>query len=315
MKKIIKVKQVDNAPLLLTWVINNICNNSCSYCPKELHAGKNHNYDWEHAKRFFEILFKKYPKINLSVSGGEPSLSPFFKELVEIFHNAGHTIGLTSNAAKPAYYWNEIAKFVNYICFSYHPESPDENFIEKVKIASKNTIVTVRIMMHPQYWEHCVNLYNELCRDLLDFHIEPVKILPLFDEIPKEVIEYTDEQLAWFNSNPRKNGNVFRLSNKIILTDSTFYFDDDTVEKHSNIINYVNAGMTNFYGYTCEIGLKELYIHYTGQIQLGNCSTIGEGIGYIQDVDNIRWPTEPVICNKNLCHCDTSVSINKWIKQ
>ena len=60
MKRIIQVIQPDTAPLHLTWIINNICTNACSYCPENLHNGSNHNYDWENARKFFKLLFEKY---------------------------------------------------------------------------------------------------------------------------------------------------------------------------------------------------------------------------------------------------------------
>jgi organic radical activating enzyme len=84
-KRLIKVKQQTNT-MLLTWITNNICNNHCAYCPPILHTGKNHHYEWEKAKEFLYRLFSHYPRIHCSISGGEPTLSPFFKELVEIFY-------------------------------------------------------------------------------------------------------------------------------------------------------------------------------------------------------------------------------------
>ena len=154
--KIIRIRQPDDAPMHLTWMINNICQNSCSYCPPNLHDGKNHYYEWENAKRFFEMLFEKYPRIHCSVSGGEPSMSPFFRDICKIFHEAGHTIGVTSNAAKSVEYWEDISTYLNYISFSWHAQFPDKNFIEKVTAASLKTLVSVRVMMLPSKWDECL---------------------------------------------------------------------------------------------------------------------------------------------------------------
>jgi hypothetical protein len=80
-----------------------------------------------------------------------------------------------------------------------------------------------------------------------------------------------------------------------------------------NPVQFINAGMTNFNGYVCEIGLKSLFVHYNGKIALGNCS-VGGYIGEIENFEDIKWPTKPVICTKNVCHCSTDVNISKWIR-
>jgi organic radical activating enzyme len=312
MKKIIRIQQADDSLLHITWLINNICTNACSYCPSDLHSGKNHHYDWEKARIFFKMLFERYPNIHCSVSGGEPSLSPFFREIVETFHTAGHSIGLTSNAAKPAHYWADVSKFLNYICFTYHPETPDPQFTEKVEAACMNTLVTVRVMMHPAYWDDCVATYNKFKNHEFVF-AEPVRIQEW--GITKNLgTLYNDEQLEWFTKNTRENKILNHIPDiKIAKISADFYLDDGTIDQHPNTVDYINAGMTNFYGYTCEVGLKELFVDWKGNVMIGNCDN--NAIGNIDDPYNIKWPTAPVVCDKTLCHCTTGVNINKWIEK
>jgi hypothetical protein len=80
----------------------------------------------------------------------------------------------------------------------------------------------------------------------------------------------------------------------------------------ANCVDFINSGMTNFNGYSCDIGLKSLFISFDGDIFLANCM-IGGSIGNINDPDNIQWPVSPVICNKDLCHCTSDVNISKRI--
>lgn len=337
MKKIIRIQQPDNAPMHLTWMINNICQNSCSYCPADLHDGKNHYYEWENAKRFFEILFERYPKIHCSVSGGEPSLSPFFLDICKTFHASGHTIGVTSNGAKSVEYWREISQYLNYVCFSWHPEFPDENFEAKVMAASESTPVTIRIMMLSSHWDQCVEAYHKFSK-LLEITTEPVKIMS-YKNIDESSYQYTPEQLEWFNNNHGNHEEFFDYITKkrkryfdavskdeyispdmeikpyteIVRILSDYYFDDDTVVVDANASDYVNQGMTNFNGYTCEIGLKSLFVRPNGIIYLGNC-LVGGKIGNINKSEAINWPTKPSKCNIDLCHCSSDVNINKWIE-
>ena len=307
--KIIQIVQPDDAPMHLTWVINNICTNACSYCPNLLHSGTNHNYDWDNARKFFEMLFKKYPKIHCSVSGGEASVSPFFREIVEIFYKAGHTIGATSNAAKPVSYWKDISPYLNYICFSYHPEFPDANFIEKISVSGENTFVTARVMMHPNYWDQCVAMYDELAK-IEHINTESVRIFD-WGGADSDAHKYNSNQLEWLNANPGTNRFLPHLHGRTVANiNASIYLEDGTVDHKPNTVDYINAGLTNFNGYTCEAGLKELFIDYLGDIYIGNCMMNGS-LGNINDFDNIRWPTQPVVCSKNICHCTTDVNINK----
>ena len=312
MRRIIKITQPETAPMFLTWVINNICTNACSYCPAILHDGKNHHYDWDRAREFFKILFQRYPNIHCAVSGGEPSVSPFLPEIAKIFHEAGHSIGLTSNAAKPAAYWKDISQYLNYICFSYHPEFPDKNFIEKVSTAGDHTFVTARVMMYPSMWDHCVDVYNQLA-ELPHVFVEPVRILDWGGK-DTNADQYTQEQLDFFTSNTRIHKSLIHLkANSTPNLCSSFYINDGTVDTNPNPIDYINAGMTNFSNYVCEIGLKSLFISFDGEVFLANCLFNGS-IGNINDPENIRWPDSPVICNKTLCHCTSDVNIGKWMQ-
>ena len=338
MKKIIKIQQPPDAPMHLTWMINNICQNSCVYCPSNLHDGKNHYYEWENAKRFFEILFERYPSIHCSVSGGEPSLSPFFLDICKTFHAAGHTIGVTSNGAKSVNYWREIAQYLNYVCFSWHPEFPDENFEAKVLAASESTPVTVRIMMLSSHWDQCVEAYNKFSK-LLEITAEPVKVME-YDNIDKQACYYTPDQTEWFNHN---HGNHTEHYNYMVVERKKYFdakargehinptirikpytepikiladyhFNDGTVVQRANASDYVNQGMTNFNGYTCEIGIKSLFVRPNGIIYLGNC-LVGGKIGNINKPEKIEWPAQPTKCNIDLCHCSSDVNINKWINE
>ena len=314
MKKIIRIQQRLTAPLNLTWIINNICPNKCTYCPPALHDGTNHNYDWDNARRFFIDLFKRYPKIHCSVAGGEPSVSPFLREIVEIFKDNNSTIGITSNAAKPVAYWADISKYLNYISFSWHGQYIDDNFYEKVMAAAVNTAVTVRIMIHPSDFERGIEEYNKF-KDIDLIYCEPVRILNWNSSaVDPSNYTYSAEQLSWFEQNIPKHKYLHHRPH-LEWPDMTadVILDDGTVDKNPNIVGYINSGMTNFNGYQCEAGLKGLFIDWRGKIYLGNCQ-IGGAIGTIDDPERVKWPTGPVLCNKNLCHCSSDVVLNKWIE-
>lgn len=317
-KKIIRVIQKDESLMNLTWVVNNICNNRCSYCIPDLNSGMGHHYSWDNAQKFLEILFERYPKIHCAVSGGEPSMSEFFPDLVKTFNLAGHTIGVTSNAFKPLEFWQYISKYLYYICFSYHPEFPAKDFREKAISSSLNTFVTVRVMMFPSKWAHCMEVFNSL-KDIDTILVEPVRILD-WGSKDRTAHVYTKEQSDWFETEEALMPHQKTLRHMIEKGDpvelqSMFQFDDLSIaaDQDVNPVQFINSGMTNFRGYVCEIGLKSLFVHYDGKITLGNCA-VGGSIGEIENFENIVWPTKPVICKKDICHCATDVNINKWVR-
>lgn len=314
MNKIIKVVQTSTSPFNVTWVLNNICTNACSYCPTDLHKGKNHHYEWANAQKFIDILFKRFHKVHCSIAGGEPSVSPFFKDLVKMFYENGGTVGVTSNAAKSADFWNEVAVYLNYICFSWHAEFPDEKFKDKVVAASEHTNVTVRVMMHPDHWDRSVEAF--LTYSNLDYiECEAVRILDWMHDLNGVHSRYTGEQDAWFknslnNISDRKKIQKYYSNVRPFDFRSEFHFDNGEIITSGTPVDFINKGLTNFYGYKCEIGQREIFVDWRGYVRPGNCD-VGGWIGNLNDPENIRWPNESFICNKKICHCATDVLINK----
>jgi MoaA/NifB/PqqE/SkfB family radical SAM enzyme len=313
--KITKVVQNEDQPFHLTWVINNFCNNRCSYCPPDLHNGKRKLYDEENIKKFLNILISKHKKIHCSIAGGEPTFSPHFSSIVKIFNENNCTVGVTSNGARNLAFWEKNVRFLEYIVFSYHIESKhNEDFFEKVNFCKNLTNVTVRVMMLPSRWDECIEIYKIISR-IRNVRYEPVKILDwnLFD---KEYFNYTEYQNKWFNKNSylENHPDKYISVNNNFVNNVDFHFENGEVFNSEEFdANYlINAKLTNFYNYECEIGLKSLFIYNDGKIYSGNCG-VGGVIGNLNDVDNIKWPSKSVICNKKVCHCTTDVNINKKI--
>ena len=89
-----------------------------------------------------------------------------------------------------------------------------------------------------------------------------------------------------------------------------FYYDDSTVNEGADANNLINNGLNDFRGWSCDIGLKSLFVDYNGKIRKGNCRQ-GAPIGSLQDFDAIKWPTKPEICAIKRCHCTTDVYVDK----
>lgn len=310
--KLIEIKQRDKA-MQITWVINNICTNACSYCPSGLHNGKNHHYEWDNAKRFVDQLLIRYPKINLSIAGGEPTLSPHLPELVKLFFDRGHTISLTSNGARSVRYYDAIAKNLNGMCFSFHPSFEEAGFMDKVIATSHYCFTTVRVMMDTRYWDRCVNFYNSII-DNMDISVEPVRIQDwgIGNTVGRD---YTEEQEQWFNDRPMRPARFFEeTKNPEVPMWCDYYYNNgeiDTSGRHP--LYLINSKQNDFRGWECDIGLESLFIHYDGAIQRANCrqGTPTRFFGNVNQPESIIWPTQPEICSQRECHCATDIIVSK----
>lgn len=317
-KKIIEIKNKSNC-LLLTWVINNICTNHCTYCPANLHTGSNHHYDWSIVEPFIRECFSRFGRIQCNLSGGEPTVSPFFKDLVNLIYELGGTTNVTTNLVRKKEYWIDIAEKICSVSASYHPEfmeteEKEQDMIDKILFLSEKTRVTIRVMMLPNLWDQCYRFYKKLEKVNDSFSMEMVRILSNFG-IGNNfcVINYSDEQEEVLkNSKPLIKFKPLPFNFRHNFSISNIKYDNGIEE----ILNFEiasslsNNNNTNFQGWNCSIGLESLFVHYDGSVQRGNC---GQG-GVIGNINSkIEWPNETIICNKNICHCLADVLISKKI--
>ena len=322
-KNVIAVENRLKNHLFLTWLINNICTNSCSYCPTEVHSGKNHHYDWEIARKFIINCFEKYGNIHCSVSGGEPTVSPFFKDLVNLIYDNNGTMHLTTNLVKPMQYWKDIRFKFSSIAASYHPEfikteKDEDKFIEKSNFIGQETSLGIRIMMLPTLWDRCYNFYKKASRENKGYTIELVRVLPNFG-VGKDFcdITYTSEQNEILNSYVLEAIYPDHKNLRKYISQSFLKYDDNSESERMDqkkAIYLENTKKANFLNWHCDIGLESLFVHYDGNIQRGNCGVSGI-IGNINDFNNIIWPNDSIICDKTLCHCMADLTVSKRIKK
>jgi len=317
-KKIVEIKNVSDR-LFLTWIINNICTNKCSYCPTILHSGSNHHYEWDHAEKFINECVKRYKKLHCSISGGEPTVSPFFKNLINLIYDSGGTIHLTTNLVRQKEWWQDIANKFCGIAVSYHPEftTPiqEDEIIEKILYLTTQTYVTVRVMMHPDHWDKCINFYKKLDDTGYPFFMEMVRVLPNYGiGDPFCEINYTEEQDKILNetkpvvrtrTNLPKNFRHYDLNSYMI-------FENKEIRKlnFENTSILENTKQNNFQGWNCNIGLESLLVNFDGSVQRGNC-TVGGIIGNI--TGEINYPTDSITCSKDTCHCIGDLLMSKKI--
>jgi radical SAM protein with 4Fe4S-binding SPASM domain len=316
-KKLIEIDNKGNSAFL-TWILNNICTNHCSYCPPAVHNGSNHNYDWSHAEKFVNECFNRFKTVHCSISGGEPTVSPFFKDLINLIYDKGGSLHLTTNLVKPLSYWTDITTKFDSIAVSYHPEftttTEQENaLIEKIKYIAAQTWVSVRVMMLPSRWDQCYKFYLKLIENKGNYGIELVRILPNFGVGENYcIIDYSPEQDNILNSTSIVIPTTTRLRRSVGDAKMIFENGSPITFTSTEQIFLENNNLANFKNWSCDIGLESLFVHYDGNIQRANCG-VGGFVGNITKMSEVVWPTESIICNKSICHCAADLIISKKI--
>ena len=252
------------------------------------------------AEQFSQKLFDLNRPIELSIAGGEPTLSPQLKPLIKLYKDRGHSVFLTSNGSRSTDYWRDIK--LDYLCLSYHPSWAKGDWLERAQslLGSVTDNITVRIMMDPEYWDQCLVVYQTLLESELNITAEPVKIqdwgAAKIDYNPVQN-QWLDSQQTWVRSPPRSN------------MDTTFAQTSAQQTANLPIADFERSGHNRFPGWRCNIGLDSLFVQFDGSLRRGNCHQDGY-IGWIQD-PNFQLPAQPVICSQTLCHCATDIKINK----
>ena len=289
----------------LTWVINNICTQHCDYCPSLLNAGKNHHYNWADAKRFAEKIISQHSKIRLIIAGGEPTVCPWFKPLVNLFIDQGHCVSVSTNGVRNGSYWDDCP--LTDITVSYHPQYHDNQWIERV-VETQQRIpdIMTRVMMDSRHWDLCLDMHQRLTA-VSGLGVEVAKLV----DWGALLIPYTEEQLEWMaatkHRNPKAQKSIKFMRDWHL---SKIYNSQGT---HLAALEYwpnhlINQGLNKFSRWQCNIGLESLFVQFDGSVRRGNCEQ-GGYIGRLQE--DFQLPTAPIICKQTLCKCDTDMLISK----
>ena len=310
----------DSKSLLLTLVINNICTNKCRYCPPSLWSGTNHHYEQEKLISFIERLQSAYPSITCSISGGEPTVSPFFPDLVKLIYDGNGTCTVTTNGARTKRYWDNVAPYCGHISWSYHcamlDEDKEDEWIDKVEHCTQYTGCSIRVMMDSDRWDRCVRFWEKL-KNKGTVSFEAVRIYEEQANAENVGANYTPEMEEWLKNN---SAVIQSLPYMYAVKDerfrpadinSTVYRRDGSVEGRADLNKIVMNQENDFRGWACNIGLESLFIHFNGYVKKGNCFQGGD-LFHLNDHEFYNLPDNAEICTQKRCLCTTDVNITKF---
>jgi organic radical activating enzyme len=283
----------------LTWVVNNICTQHCRYCPDMLHRGTNKTpWTMQEAQQFCDKIFALNKPVELSIAGGEPTLSPHLKPLIKLFKDRGHRVFLTSNGSRSVDYWQGLD--IDQLTLSYHPSWAQGNWLDKLgeitKIIPKTTVA---LMMDPDYWDQCMIVYDLIVNDYPSVGLNPVRIL----DWGAEIVVYDKLQEQWLLQQQQRPPLSKDVAPVKILAET------DQGIAQITAADLIRSSQNKFVGWQCSIGIDSLFVQFDGSIRKGNCEQDGY-IGWIQDPE-FAMPAAPTTCQVYLCHCATDVNVAK----
>lgn len=281
--------------LFIQWSFGNSCNWTCEYCPPYLH---NSSFNWpsyESATNFLINLFNHIKQSNntirLDFLGGEVTLCKYFPEILQLCWANNARTSIITNGSRTKRYWGEILPFLSIVNFTYHPQHSNfTHYKEIVGMAIKeNCKVFCQFAAVIDYMDDIVSHAEELISTYS--HDVVIIIKPLFDKANQ-----TGEH---FYKYTKKDLNImFRDGPGEIIKDQILTYEDGTIVYYgANEI--LSNKMNNFKGMRCEIGTNLIVIDMSGNIRTSVCPQ-SQIIGKVSDTV-FTFPTEPVICNQNLC--------------
>ena len=294
---------------VVNWCLGNTCNFSCSYCPDNLHNGSVRWPDLNKVKNFIsKVMAQIAPrKVYFEFTGGEVTLYKDFTEVCKHATSLGARVGLISNASRTVRWWTEHKQYFDHVCVSFHPEFSDENhFIEVIKLLHNDVRTHVNIMMSPDKFDHCYAVANKI-KNLENISMA---LQPLIHNFQEEVFDYSVTQKHIFDKQHElltkhikytRDFDIYRGAMKTVQEDGT--------GSVSSAHRFISTHTNDWSGWKCSAGVEQIIVDMEGFIYRGWCK-VGNIIGNINEID-IQLPTEPVICNKTMCHCNFDIMSTK----
>jgi hypothetical protein len=308
MKKLIEIQR-EVETLYIYWTLTDFCNFKCSYCPDDLHAGeysRNQRPGFptnEEIDIFLDSIVNKHLQgrfLNMTISGGEPTLHPMFKNIIAKMNPHG-SVEVITNGSRSVEWWQDMAVLPNKVTISLHPEFSNLDKINELGLflLENNIDLMFNLMCDPANWDWVVNVKN-LLDTKLHGHIN-AKILtdhknPMTDGKP---FSYYEDQLAFIKASQSRIPNSDRRK-------YVYAIYDDGTRKGLEAFAVINNNEHRFTGWTCSAGRSGYRVHFDGYVYAGICS-----IKKLGKLDNFVPGTTDLVCTKIYCKTPGDINLSK----
>lgn len=341
--KPIKIVSTQKSNILeIRWNPNNVCNYKCEYCFPGSNTG-----DFVSPKNLdliiknFNHLIKHYrdqlgkTKIHIKMAGGEPTLWKDLDVFIrEIKKENDIYFSLISNGSRTVRWWKENGDLIDNVHLTYHIAQADPDHMISVAdtLFEFNKKVTVKILMDTKHWDRGLEVLEYMKQNskhkwfiMVAEVIEPeVLELSVIKIVDANDIQLNQDQKSFLKKSlKRMPGILWMWKNRKLVFDgqmrlyeSVAYLDNGKKIK-AKTQTYINNNWNSFEGWSCDIGLDDLYIHWDGEIK-GACQQTIYGLDYsfnILDenfIEKFNPELKPSICTKKNCFCAPETHVSKF---
>ena len=279
------------------WNLGKRCNYNCSYCPSSIHDNFSPHTDIEILKKGVDGLVALGKPIRLSFTGGEPTVHPQFRELLQYAKHKGVTwISVTTNGTLPAEFYVSLP--VDQLVVSVHFEYDWMRVcstLSKVNDMTKISVIA-QLMAHHDYMAGVMAMYAAFTASSIPTTVRRIRWTEgdhdLFDDM-----RYHPDDLNWIKEN-----SATVKANCVI--------DPDTPTEqlvHANDV--IKLHLNKYKGWNCNAGLESLMINWDGEVHRATCR-VGGSLGNIYEGTFVA-PTDPVVCDRNWCTCAADIPLTK----
>jgi organic radical activating enzyme len=310
MNKIIKIRSGSSGTMKITWQMTMSCTYACAYCPPKFQQGKHPKIDLDSYANFF----KKFEQpLVLSITGGECTTHPQFKDVLTMVRDLGIKIKVDSNNVRTARFYEEVGAMADVWCLTMHP-SQHKFDIDKIRVLTDKSFVIVYVMMDPNHWDLACNWVEQL-RQLANIKIILIKPVNNWAGADYNTV-WTKERLDYLGTAPMWQFTKERYSE--LEQTHSWLKDTDTMAVWSNGTETVldpdqlmKDDTHSFFNWQCSSGRENMIIDDQGNLSWGNCGI--ELLGHYSEftLDKIN-PT--VTCTRLRCDCGTDIRADKEIK-
>ncbi len=309
-KKLVHSVKKRSAYTVIDWNLGNTCNFSCSYCPSHLHDG---SISWpteEVLIPFANKLLDHYDELGrktfFQFTGGEPTLCPSLLPLSKLIKKRGGKVSLISNGTRGLNWWKESVALWFTVTLTFHIEYTKKTKFENLlSLLTHHLQVHINVTMLPNRFDECFDFAKKIYSKYKNVSIT---LKPLLIDFKSELYPYESEQLyVLHNYNFHFNQNIEeeKIRGKMKLI---YYSGDHIIEGGSRLLA---LGKSKWKGWECWAGLELLVIHGNGNIFRGNCKE-GGSVGNLY-LGEIKFPSETIVCGKNICSCLADIATTKKI--
>jgi MoaA/NifB/PqqE/SkfB family radical SAM enzyme len=334
------IRTVNKDAFSVIWDTGRFCNYDCTYCESTRHNNHSKHKSLEEFITTFKFIdqwanvYNNYKihktNTNINFTGGEPTANTNFWDLVDHIkqYDNSYQLSLTTNGAWGENYRQKIIDNFDGVTISYHAEADqkqkDRAISNIIALSKTNMWLQVNVMLHADYWDETVSVYNMLKGMGINCKPRPIGdgnivrkgwFIDADGTNRRTSHEYTLEQQTWFfnavgiNEQPSKE----KEGNEIGRSCCGSRPLEGKVNGDWKPVTFINTNFKNWY---CMVNWFFLYIDQETNLVYHHqtCKATHNGapgpIGSLNNTDSmfkdleqyLKNPT-PIVCPNQRCGC------------